>query len=128
MVNGAAGKRSVGQVGSMRLTRTRHAARGTRHAEGMKAGPANVQVDMRPARFGEVEVLSSKMDPPADEPGVGETHDADEAYGAAGPSMDIDMIEDRNDDHTDLDSLMAVLTNDARKEIVEANGEIVGFI
>ena len=40
--------------------------------------------------------------------------------------MDIDMIEARNDDHTDLDALMAVLTKDTRKEIVEANGEIMG--
>ena len=42
--------------------------------------------------------------------------------------MVIDVIEDRNDDHTDLDSLMAILTKDTRKEIVEANDEIMGVI
>ena len=42
--------------------------------------------------------------------------------------MDIDMIEDRNADHTDLDAPMAVLNKNAQKEIVEANGKIMGFI
>ena len=42
--------------------------------------------------------------------------------------MDIDMVEDRNADHTDLDALMAVLSKDAQKEIVKANSEIMCVI
>ena len=72
--------------------------------------------------------MSREVPPPADKPGIGETHDAVEAHEAAEPGMDLDVIEDRNDDHTDLDSLMAVLTKDAWKEITEANDEIMGVI
>ena len=68
---------------------------------------------------------SREVPPPADEPGVGETHDAVESREEAGPGRDIDVIDD---DHTDLDSLMAVLTKDARKEIMEANDDIMGVI
>ena len=39
--------------------------------------------------------------------------------------MDVDVIDD---DHTDLDSLMTVLTKDARKEIMKANDDIMGVI
>jgi hypothetical protein len=83
--------------------------------------PSRELVDVPPMEKDE----SREVPPPADEPGVGETHDAFDAREEAGPGMDIDVIDE---DHTDLDSLMAVLTKDARKEITEANNDIMGVI
>ena len=67
---------------------------------------------------------SREVPPPADEPGVGETHDLDGREQQAGPSMDIDMITE----DVDLKELMSVLTRDARKEIKELNAEILEVV
>ena len=57
---------------------------------------------------------SREVPPPADEAGVAETHDAEgflpEGREQAGPSMDIDMIEE----DVDLKELMSVFTRETR--------------
>ena len=68
---------------------------------------------------------SREVSPPADETGVAETHDPEGREQQAGPSMDIDMIDENN---LDLRELMSVLTRDARKEITEMNAEILEVV
>ena len=63
---------------------------------------------------------------------MGETHDVEghipEKRGPAELDMDVDVMEHKSDDHTDLDEQMAVLTKDARQEIADANVEIMDVI
>ena len=79
---------------------------------------------------------SIEVPPPADEPGLGETHDveglANEHYELAQPEprmdggMDIDMIDEKPE--TDLKELLAVMHRDEKDEIFEANAEILAIV
>ena len=66
---------------------------------------------------------------PADEPGVGETHELEithDARESAEPGMDIDLVEKNTD--VDLKHLMAALRRDEKLEIEETNREIMAVL
>ena len=91
---------------------------------------------------------SREVPPPAEEPGVGETHRAGPAggfefrVGPAGgfdynfddnrsnneqeaPGMEVDLVDDSG---SDLRELMSVLTRDEREEVREADAEIMSVV
>ena len=66
---------------------------------------------------------------PADELGVGETHEletAHEARESARPGMDIDLVEENTD--VDLKQPMATLMRDEKLEIEETNRETMALL
>ena len=73
---------------------------------------------------------SREVPPPADEPGVGETHEFQgsfhEARGSTEPGMDIDLVEENTD--VDLKRMMATLRRDEKLEIEETNREIMAVL
>ena len=73
---------------------------------------------------------SREVPPPADEPGVGETHEFEgsfpESHGSADPGMDIDLVEENT--NVDLKRMMATLRRDEKLEIEETNKEIMAVL
>ena len=73
---------------------------------------------------------SREVLPSAEEAGFAETHDAEGSIPEgrkqqAGPSMDIDVIDENN---LDLRELMPALARDAWKEMIEMNAEILEVV